>query len=238
MKARKDDISTALDLNEEELETVKVMIQEQVIAQTAAQMNVERARQQKNDSDNAFARLMNENDQMEIQIAEINTGKQKIVEEDVYTKRRKGEIEEESKKLQTILEEQTLLEENAKKLVSDITMEEASIRQNVEFVLENLLRLHTEIERLDNEKNELLDNASNAKADVEKKLHDIEEIKMTITASIESESNLQEELMQSLEKKNQMSEEHRGFFQKQEDVSIRMNNLDKELLRLSNQLEK
>ena len=51
-------------------------------------------------------------------------------------------------------------------------------------------------------------------------------------------AHLQEELTKGLEKKNQMSEEHRGFFQKQEDVSKRMNNLDKELMRLSNQLEK
>ena len=238
MKRRKDDIATALALNEEELETVKAMIQEQVVAQTAAQMNVERARQQKNDSDNAFASLMSENDQMEIQIAEINLEKQKIIEEDAYAKRRKGEIEEESKNFQIVLEEQTKLEESAKQVVADITMEEATMRQNVEFVLENLFRIHTEIERFDNEKNELMENATNAKADVEKKLHDIEEIKLTITASVESVAHLQEELMQGLEKKNQMAEEHRGFFQKQEDISKRMNNLDKELIRLNNQLKK
>ena len=238
MKGRKDDISTALALNEEELEAVKAMIQEQVVAQTAAQMNVERARQQKNDSDNAFASLMSENDQMEIQIAEINMEKQKIFEEDAYAKRRKVEIEEESKNFQSVLEEQTKLEEEAKQVVANIAMEEASMRQNVEFVLENLFRIHSEIERFDNEKNELTENATNAKADVEKKLHDIEEIKLTIAASADAVAHLQEELTQGLEKKNQMSEEHRGFFQKQEDISKRMNNLDKELIRLGNQLEK
>ena len=101
-------------MNEEELETVKAMIQEQVVAQTAAQMNVERARQQKNDSDNAFASLMNENDQMDIQIAEINMEKQKIIEEDAYAKRRKGEIETETANFQAVLEEQSKREEAAK----------------------------------------------------------------------------------------------------------------------------
>ena len=214
------------------------MLQEQVVAQKAAQMNVERARQQKNDSDNAFTSLMNENNRMEIQIEEINMEKQKIIEEDAYAKRRKVEIEEARANFQTVLEEQTKREEAAKQVVADITIEEASMRQNVEFVLENLFRIHTEIERFDNEKNELTENATNAKADVEKKLHDIEEIKLTIAASIESVAHLQEELTQSLEKKNQMSEEHRGFFQRQEDTSKRMNNLDKELIRLGNQLEK
>ena len=87
-------------------------------------------------------------------------------------------------------------------------------------------------------KNELTENAVNAKADVEKKMHDIEEIKITIAASVESVAHLQEELTEGLSKKDQMSEEYRGFFQKQEDVSKRRNNLDKELMRLGNQLEK
>ncbi len=238
MKIRKDDIATALALNEEELETVKAIIQEQVIAQTAAQMNVERARQQKNDSDNAFASLMNENDQMEIQITEINTGKQMIIEEDAYAKRRKVEIEEESKAFQATLEEQSQLEEAAKQVVADITMEEATIAQNIQFVLENLSRINSEIERFDNEKNELSENATNAKADVEKKLQDIEEIKLTIAASVDTVASLQEELATNLTKKDQMSEEYRGFFQKQEDISKRRNNLDKELMRLGNQLDK
>ena len=238
MKSRKEDIATALVLNEEELETVKAQIQEQVVAQTAAQMNVERARQQKNDSDSAFASLMNENDQLEIQISEINVGKQKIIEEDAYAKRRKVEIEEESKNFQAVLEEQNKLEEAAKQVVADITMEEAAIKQNIQFVLENLFRIQTEIERFDSESSELSQNATNAKEDVEKKLHDIEEIKLTIASSVEMVAHLQEELTESLTKKDAMSEEYRGFFQKQEDISKRKNNLDREILRLGNQLEK
>lgn len=238
MKARKEDIATALALNEEELVAVKAELQEQVIAQTAAQMNVERARQQKNDSENAFASLMSENDQMEIQIAQINTDKQKIFEEDAYAKRRKAEIEEESKNFQAVLEEQLKLEESAKQVVSNIVMEAATMGQQIQFVLENLFRIHGEIEKYDTEREELNANVSAAKADVEKKLHDIEEIKLTIAASVDSSSNLQQQLTESLEKKEEMSETYHGFFQKQEDISKRKNNLDRELIRLGNSLEK
>ena len=237
-KARKDDISTALALNEEELETVKAQLQEQVVAQSAAQMNVERAYQQKNDSDNAFTSLMNESNQMEIEIADINLKKQRIIEEDAYTKRRKAEIEEENKILQITLEEQSKLEDTAKQAVADITMEEAATRQNIIFVLENLTRIQSELERFDEEKLELSENVIHAKADVEKKLHDIEEIKLTIAASADSVTQLQEKLTECLTKKDEMSEEYRGFFQKQEDISKRKNNLDKEIMRLGNQLDK
>ena len=238
MKARKEDISTALALNEEELVAVKAQIQEQVIAQTAAQMNVERARQQKNDSENAFASLMGENDQMDIQIAQINTDKQKIFEEDAYAKRRKEEIEAEGKNFQSILEEQARLEEEAKVAVSNIAMEAATMGAQVQFVLENLFRIHGEIEKFDTEREELNANAVNAKADVEKKLHDIEEIKLTIAASADSVAKLQTQLAESLAKKDEMSETYRGFFQKQGEISERKNNLDRELDRLSNKLER
>ncbi len=238
MKARKDDISTALALNEEELVAIKAQLQEQVIAQTAAQMNVERARQQKNDSENAFTGLMNENDQMDIQIAQINTDKQKIFEEDAYAKRRKTEIEEESKKFQQILEEQEKLSENAKLAVSNISMEAATMGAQIQFVLENLFRLHGEIEKFETEQEEIHVSAVNAKADVEKKLHDIEEIKLTIEASVETNARLQAQLTESLVKKDEMSETYRGFFQKQGEISERKNNLDRELDRLSNKLER
>lgn len=238
MKARKDDISTALALNEEELVAVKAQIQEQVIAQTAAQMNVERARQQKNDSENAFASLMGENDQMDIQIAQIHTDKQKIFEEDAYAKRRKEEIEVESKNFQSILEEHAKLEEEAKQVVSDIAMEAATMGAQIQFVLENLSRIHGEIEKFDVERDELNANAVNAKADVEKKLHDIEEIKLTIASSVDAVAKLQSQLTESLAKKDEMSETYRGFFQKQGEISERKNNLDRELDRLSNKLER
>ena len=87
-------------------------------------------------------------------------------------------------------------------------------------------------------KESIIQKIEKAQADVEKKMHDIEEIKLTIAASVESVAHLQEELTEGLTKKDQMSEEYRGFFQKQEDVSKRRNNLDKELMRLGNQLEK
>ncbi len=238
MHRRKEDIATALALNEEELVTVKAMIQEQVVAHTAAQMNVERARQQKTDSDNAFSSLVKENNQMDIQVSEIHEQKQKILEADESAKRRKDEIEEENRRFQFVLEEQAKLEEAAKQVVADIMLEENAIVQNVQFILENLQRIQNEMERLDGEKVQLIENASHAKDDIEKKLQDIEEIRLMIAASAESMNDLQERLVESIAKKEQMSEEYRGFFQKQEDISQRKNNLDKEIMRLNTQLEK
>ena len=76
-----------------------------------------------------------------------------------------------------------------------------------------------------------------ATEDAKKKLQDIEEIKKTIAGSADAVAEWQTQLAESIEKKNAMSEKHRGFFQKQEDISQRRNNLDKEIMRLGNILD-
>ena len=73
---------------------------------------------------------------------------------------------------------------------------------------------------------------------MKKKQQDIEEIKKTIAASGESHGKLEEVLRESVAKKEQMSADYRGFFQKQEEISKRCNDLDKEIFRLNNQREK
>ena len=77
-----------------------------------------------------------------------------------------------------------------------------------------------------------------SKEDVEKKQHDIAEIQKTILASSDSHGELEQKLRESVEQKEQMSAEYRGFFRKQEEISERCNGLDKEVFRLNNQREK
>ena len=89
------------------------------------------------------------------------------------------------------------------------------------------------VAEFDAEQAELMENAKNSKEDAKKKQNDIEEIKKTLEASDDSGSKLQEELRTSLEAKEQMSADYHGFFQKQEEISKRCNDLDKEIFRLN-----
>ena len=70
--------------------------------------------------------------------------------------------------------------EAATNAVSQVTLELAGIRQKAEFVLENITRIQSEIRRFEDEREGVLNEAKNAKADVEKKRQDIEEIRKTI----------------------------------------------------------
>ena len=238
LKNRREDIRTAIELNADELDQVKEELQQKYLVQNTAKMNVDRAKQQRNESEAVFTGLMGEKQQIEQQIEEIDNNKKQILDEIEYSKKREQEINEEANAFQKILEEQAKLENEASQKLSNIQLETANIKQKVEFAQVNIDRINGEVEKFDVERADLLENAAQSKEDAKKKQQDIEEIKKTIAASGESHGKLEEELRESVAKKEQMSADYRGFFQKQEEISKRCNDLDKEIFRLNNQREK
>ena len=237
-KDRKEDIITAQALGQEEMEELKAVLQEQYILQNTAKLNVERAKQQQAESEHVFSGLKNESNEIELQLSDINLNKQKILDEIAYSKKREEEIEKEKKEFQAILDEQGKKEEAAKDKVSKVLLEQANLSQSAGFILENIERLNHEIEKFDTERNDLVENAKNAKLDVEKKKQDIEEIQKTIAASDDVFVKMNEDLKENIKKKEEMSADYRGFFQKQEEISKQQNDLDKEIFRLNSQREK
>ena len=235
---RLEEIKTAQSLLNDDMEENKAKLQEQYILQNTAKLNVERATQQKTESENVFAGLMLENNEIEKQLREINENKDKIAEEIAYAKNRETEIQEENIKLQKILEENAGKDEAAVKAVSDIQVEEAGIRQKAEFVLENLARVNAEIQKYEQERDRVMGEAKDAKVDAERKRQDIEAIRQTILASDENYATQEASLKENIAKKEEMSAIYKGFFQKQEDVSKKISNLDKEIFRLNSQREK
>ena len=235
---RLEDIKTAQSLLVDDIEANKAELQEQLILQNTAKMNVDRAAAQKNESENVYAGLIAENREIEKQLQEINDNKEKISEEIEYVKNRESQIEEENKNFQQILDEKSADVESATNAVSQVTLELAGIRQKAEFVMENLTRIQSEIRRFDDEREGVLNEAKNAKADVEKKRQDIKEIKKTILNSTDYQKEQENALKEHTRKKEEMSASYKGFFQKQEDVSRKIADLDKEIYRLNSQREK
>ena len=238
LEARKEDIDTALELNADEKKQIREALQEKYLVQNTAQLNVDRATKQKDESADVFQSLMGENQQMEMQLGDIQVQKQKIQEEIAHSREREEQIAAEEADLQEILLKQAGLESTANDKVSRLIIELSNIRQSASFTLENMERIKGELDKFDQESKTLLEDARQSKEDAKKKRSDIEEIQKTIAASHDSSAHLEEELQKSRQKKEQMSETYRGFFQKQEEVAKRQSDLDKEIFRLNNQREK
>ena len=80
--------------------------------------------------------------------------------------------------------------------------------------------------------------AKESKENAGRREHDIEEIRKTILESDERYLSLKRRLAENLDKKEAMSAEQKGFFQKREEISNIIAGLDKEIFRLNNQREK
>ena len=237
-RARSEEIKTAQALLAEDIESAKVKLQEQYLAQNTAEMNLKRAKDRQEESENVYAGLRRESKEIEAQIAEIAENKEKITDEIEAMAKREKEIGEENNRLQSVLEEQTKAEDTAKEKAAKIQMEEAGFLQKEEFILENTGRIDREIAHLKEEADALKNQAKEAKGDAQKKKHDIEEIEKTILASDGSHADLEKQLKEDQAKKEEMSAEYKGFFQKREDITKRVGELDKEIFRLNAQREK
>ena len=74
LRNRKDEIATAIALGSDELAEIREKLQK-YIEQNTARLNVERADQQRRESESAYDGLRKENEEIEIQLSEINQGK-------------------------------------------------------------------------------------------------------------------------------------------------------------------
>ena len=237
-RERFEEIRTAQSLLADDMEAKKAELQQQYILQNTAKMNAERAAEQKNESESVYAGLKAEHQELEKQLSEITENKVKISEEIEQVKKRELEIGEESKKYEAVLDEHSQKEAEAAKTVSEISLEFAGVRQRAEFVLENMTRIESEIERYEKERETVLSEAELAKADAEKKRRDIEEIRQTILNSADYQKEQEQMLKEHLRRREEMAVSYKGFFQKQEDISKKISDMDKEIFRLNSQREK
>lgn len=237
-RERTEEIRTTQELLKQDQQKVRQELQEQYLVQNTAQMNVERCRQQKLESENVFEGLKNENQELEEQLAQIRRDRERTEAVIVAGEQREKEIAAESEKLQTVLEEQLKLEEDASRALSEIQLEAAGFEQRQEFLEENLQRVSAELEQVTADEEMLQNQSGESREDAKRHESEIEEIRLTIAASDENYAALEQKLKESLEAKERMSAEYKGFFEKREEISKEIANLDKEIFRLNGQREK
>lgn len=238
LKKRKEEIATAQTLIEDDAKDIGEKLQKQYILQNTAQLNVQRAKELKEEGEQDLKGLEIERGELERQMQDLNQEKGHALEELKEAKMREQEIDMESSQFKQVLDEQIYIESSVNKTVSEVLMEEANIRQKTEFAATNIERVLGEIQRCDAQLKELKGEIAVAREDAQKKKADILEIEKTILASDEEYTKLERELREKTKRREEMSTEYKGFFDKREEIQNRINALDKEIFRLNSQREK
>ncbi len=235
---RMAEIETAQALLEEERDENRAAMEANALSLNTAQIHLENAQSQKAESEAAFEGLSSESEELERQIRDAKAGKQEIEFKFKELAEKEDALKDEIGNLQKLLDEKIYLESSAARSLSEAQIEESSARQKVDFVTENCNRVAAEIAKRDADIESLYADAEAKRADAEQKALDIENIKATIAASDSHYAELEAQLKETLDKREEMNAEHKAFFEKRTEISDRIADLDKEIYRLEGQREK
>lgn len=237
-KNRMEDIKTARELLRSDLEEAREKLQQGYLAANTAKLNYNRAKEQKEHSERVFAGLVTEAKELETRQAQIEQEKASIATELSDADKRQKEIEQESARLQASLDEQIYLEESTTKEFSAIQIDESNFRQKTGFVQENLDRVDGELKKLAEEASQLTEGLNQSKDEVEQKTAQIEQIRQTILAGDDNYARLERQLKDAVAKKESLSGDNKSFYQKNDELSAQISDLEKEIFRLNNGQEK
>ncbi len=219
-------------------ETLRVTLQNAFIEQNTIRLNLEAAKEKKEETANGFGDLKTEEAQIEETFKEIETGK-----EEIRKKLQASEAleQEENAKIgacQKKLEELRTLESDYAAKAAEWDVEVEKMLQKQEFGQQNVDRIDAEIERHRKEKQEIEESMAAGAEEAERKRHNIEEIRLTIEASQKAQSDAEKKLQEDTQQRELLSEKQKTFFDRREELSGQMTGLDKEVYRLNAQKEK
>lgn len=222
----------------ESLIAVKGKKQAAVLSQNTAQMNITQLEAKKQEIADSSTDLVSENRELEFQIQEIKENQEilstetgKLLEESESKNR---QVEQWSKEL----EEAKAQREVCAGQLSEVQLQAAAIRQKDSFVEENIHRIEAEIGHLLEEKGGLASGSGDSGQAIEEKLAEIEAVKQQIAQASQETGSLERSVEEKQKEKEEHSSRQKTFFTKREELSERMNRLDKDLFRLQSQKEK
>ncbi|HKM34884.1 MAG TPA: chromosome segregation protein SMC [Lachnospiraceae bacterium] len=221
-----------------DLEALKADIQKEFIEQNTARLNVESARERMEEAEEGSRGLVQEEKEIEKQILDIKSNKEGILRELSTSEELEKSVDSQIISFQKELEEQRGEETEESSKVTEWDMKVEKMLQTQGFHQQNLDRINIELERFQSELQEIVDGLSEMGKNVEDKNHQIMEIEKTIAASHSSQNQSQQELTESITKKEELSAKQKNFFKEREYLAEQMASLDKEVYRLNAQKEK
>ena len=213
-------------------------LQELYLAENTARMNMTSAEERYAGIRERYTRLGQEAKEIETQMSEIADSSGSIQGEIDAFDLREAEQNRIIEETQKLLEEKREAEALLSRELEEIHLEAANLSSKKGFLVQNLNRITEEIDNLEQQLADMDVNLEEGAKDIAKKERDISEIQKTIEAARQTEEDDERQMKEYLAKKEEINLSHKSFFQKRDELSGRMNLLDKECFRLNGQKEK
>ena len=191
-----------------DLEALKTEMQRKSIEQNTARLNISQARERMEEEAESAQSLKLEEQEIETRIFEIRSGKESITQELAASEELEKTTQEQILGFQKELESCRLEESEASAHAGEWEVKVEKMRQALDYKQANVDRIGGELERAQAELNEILE---------------------ALTENAQDEN---------IAKKEELSAKQKDFFRSREEMSERMNALDKEVYRLGEQKKK
>ena len=218
--------------------SIQEQLQEQYIRENTVQINLDSMGGKKEEIRKEYEDLKLEKEELEKQTKEIRENTSSIQMELETSSSQEKSLEDMINKNQELLENKKKEESEISSRLEQIHLESAGFTSRQGFIEENLNRIQDEIKSLNEQKEALTGNMNRGQEEILQKEEEISQIQKKIQAAAEEVLQDQERIKLGLESKEEMTRDHKGFFAKRDELSSKMNLLDKENYRLQGQKEK
>ncbi len=245
LKQQSGDLSAKISSQEEqitekraELSRVNTVLNEQSLLQNTIKMNLDKADEKKRELAGSYEDFTHESSELREQMTDIKNNHATLNEELDHWESKNTQIEAEILRLNTELAKEREKEALELKSNEELRLKASGITQQIGFLEENLERMAVESEKLNREKQELIQaQTESEKASIEKKA-EIASIRQLIETEEKKSRELEAEILKMTQEKENQSKEHKEFFAKREELSAHITALDRELYRLNASKEK
>ncbi len=245
LKNASQDISLRISENESliaekkaERSKIDTLLNEQYLIQNTVKMNLAKASEKKKELTESYTGFTKETTDIAEQILDIKNNHDTLKEELNHWESKNVKIEEEIVLLTEQLEKEKQLEQEEAKNNEEIRMKLSGLNQQFGFLTENIERIDAECQKLEEEKQALVDSKEEASKSTGDKENQIIAIKEAIRLAEEQVNVLTDDIRKMQDDRDGQSREHKEFFAKREELTEHISNLDKEMYRLSTQTEK
>ena len=175
---------------------------------------------------------------MNSQIAEINTNKDQLADNNKKHEAAKVQCEEMIKELEAkVIEAQSKLAA-ANTKVSELLIEYNSVKQKDDFIQENIRRIRLDDEKLQEELASYITQVQATGTDITKLEEQAEAIRKTIEKGSDEVSDQEEQLAAYHKERDDMTASHKEFFAIREELSEKIAGLEKAVFKLDSAIEK
>lgn len=241
LKSLETELSNARDklsVVRNELEQLKTELQEKQLAENTSLMNLEAAERKQEELNRAYTNSKRESEEIEVSVlqinAEIDACKIALAESERHDKELTDKINSDNAKIEQNKAELAARQAEAEKRHIEL----ANFSQQDTFAEENIKRVLREISRLNEEADEIKDSLGSADDEIREKKENIAKIGETIATAEAKIAEYAGITAKEREERDKVQEKQRELFTRREEISGRINTLDKECLRISSRIEK